>query len=258
MTASTQLKLDVFSKPAAAGLQLTVRLAELGYYTHDWHVSKHIVTVDVATIDSAKLEFGPAQETSGSDGAGGSCDFEAFVVGAGAPKSLARFRGAERDKEGFQAALGDAFETAIFEAMRQQAQIESMHSAASLPNALPAVRADRPTLDGSGSSAAMPSSPKRGWRRFLTVKRVLLASVLMVGAGFAVVGLRANQAPAPFAAANGADMDARVQAAISASLRQPSNGEGLLQGQSVNLQTMRAMGLDPGKANTGCLVGVHK
>jgi len=243
----------MFTKPAAAGGQLMVRLIP----GDGWRVAKQIVVVDAPKIEAAKLEFGERKDDDSI------LCLDVYVVGTGEPQRIATFRGVGEGAHSanLQANLQEAFENGAFNALRDQANSASgqaVGDAVQSPKHGQAPGGSGEPL-GTEMHVPVPAAQKRtGWRRFLTVKRVALASVLLVGGGLVTVGLRANQAPTPFAATNGAEMDARVQAAISSSLRQPSNGDGLLQGQSVNLQTMRAMGLDPGKANTGCLVGVHK
>lgn len=51
-------------------------------------------------------------------------------------------------------------------------------------------------------------------------------------------------------------MSARIREQIDQAVRNPSPTAGF-NGTNVALETMRAMGLNPGKANAGCLVGAH-
>lgn len=100
----------------------------------------------------------------------------------------------------------------------------------------------------------------RNWRGLLPGKRTAVAAALLVGAGLVGYGLMAPKTPQdPLQAASGSDyaeMRERIRKEIVAAANSKNSAYGGLEGQNVTIATLKAMGLDPGKANTGCLVGV--
>uniref|UniRef100_UPI0018EB7052 hypothetical protein n=1 Tax=Ralstonia sp. ASV6 TaxID=2795124 RepID=UPI0018EB7052 len=125
-----QLKFDLFAKPAVSGLQLKVRLAEVGGGAASlWRVSKQIATVAVADLEAAKLEFGAAPPLASGMQAEGyeRVAFCAYVVGVDEPQCVATFerwvdpRESKPSASNLQDALTDAFEAAVFDALRNQA-----------------------------------------------------------------------------------------------------------------------------------------
>jgi len=108
-----------------------------------------------------------------------------------------------------------------------------------------------------------PFSGKFSFKRFAT-KRWLVGGVVTLGLALVVFGaVRPKPADAPI------DIQAALQSGDVAGLQKAIQDQvnlagatakpsafSLNQGSNVALETMRQMGLDPGKANAGCLVGV--
>lgn len=151
--------------------------------------------------------------------------------------------------EDFEADLRDAVQQAFFDAMRDMTigAAEVTEVAATAP--------------GAASVAAVPGK-KRGTGRY-----ALMAAVLL-GAGLVGYGAYASffhpTAPVTAAAAMSGTQDysglqAKIQKEIMAAAMSPTPAVNGVNGQkmdNVAIETMKAMGLDPGKANAGCLVGV--
>lgn len=105
---------------------------------------------------------------------------------------------------------------------------------------------------------------KRGMRH-LFVKRNVIGFGLFVGAAMTVYGMTVGKPPqnpikATMQGENYEDLQAQIRAQIAAAAKSDvpmidGKNDGL-GGQNVAIETMKAMGLDPGKANAGCLVGV--
>lgn len=128
----------------------------------------------------------------------------------------------EKQRDGAEAAYCEAFEAALFQAMLQSV---------------------------SGDEKAKP---------FVTPGKIAFGAVVCAAA-LAMVGYGVLHKPADqtLSMAGDPNLTARIQQQIAEAVQKGDPSQGLLQGNSVTMSTMRAMGLDPGKANTGCLVGVR-
>ena len=113
---------------------------------------------------------------------------------------------------------------------------------------------------------AIPEAPKRGLVGQLagrmTWKKGAVAAVLLFAIGLVVLGLIPASSVSPLASGIEPDSYAGIQAQMKKQIAAAANSDqpaiGALQGQTIAIETMKAMGLDPGKANAGCLVGVKK
>lgn len=256
-----QPKFEIFHHRTPTGVQLKVRLARLtmggaASGAGGWRVSKQIVTVQAEALDASTIEFSQAVSVSAAGDAKRG-ELGVLVVGVGEPQLVATISPSEasptwdEDVQALRAALTDAYEEAVFGEMRATAAFGDA------PGTRSSQAVETETLVATVATVAKVRKP--AWRRMLTVKRAVLASVLLVGGGLVAYGwIAGSRQPDAFVASgDAAEMDKRVRDTIAASLRKPVGDTGMLQGQSVALETMRAMGLEPGKANTGCLVGVH-
>lgn len=128
----------------------------------------------------------------------------------------------EKQRDGAESAYCEAFEAALFQAMLQSA---------------------------SGDEKS---------KQFVTPGKIAFGAVVCTAA-LAMVGYGMFHKPADqtLSMAGDPNLTARIQQQIAAAVQNGDPSQGLLQGNSVTMSTMRAMGLDPGKANTGCLVGVR-
>lgn len=89
--------------------------------------------------------------------------------------------------------------------------------------------------------------------------KIALALMAVLSIGWGTYTHFATSVDEPMGIALGddySDVSARVKAQVNAAARSGQPAVNTLAGQNVALETMRAMGLDPGKANAGCLVGV--
>lgn len=103
-----------------------------------------------------------------------------------------------------------------------------------------------------------PGQGRRRWGR-----KIGAGAVALIGLGLIAFGTLRNhgtEEPGPnpaqqvLSSGDYKELQDKIRAQVAAN---NGNGEfGSLQGQNIAIDTMRAMGLDPGKANSGCLVGV--
>ncbi|CAE6794586.1 hypothetical protein R70006_05011 [Paraburkholderia domus] len=160
-----------------------------------------------------------------------------------------------------KAAVQEAYQAAIFDAIGKlhEQRLTAAASGIVAPAAGLAI-AGMPgvAIAGNGQTLTAPSPD-----RWITPGRAVFAVVVLIG--LCLVAYGALKKPAqqadplnPLAASIDPQMTARIQQQIQASLGKPAAGGGILPGQSVTLDTLHAMGLETGKANTGCLVGVRK
>ena len=137
---------------------------------------------------------------------------------------------------------------------------------AALTGRLPeAPAAEERTTTRSAAVPATHAQPVSGWRRWLP-RRMNWKLVAVGMISFVAVGLISYGAINSFSTPKDPIQQAldsedykglqdRIRQQIAAN--NSGNGEyGALQGQNIAIGTMKAMGLDPGKANSGCLVGV--
>lgn len=107
------------------------------------------------------------------------------------------------------------------------------------------------------------AAPGPARARRLSFRKGLVAAVVLAGVGLVVYGgLHSVSKPSDPVqdALNGdnyADLQQKIRQQFAKNAGEKSGtAYGALQGQNIAIDTMRAMGLDPGKANSGCLVGV--
>ncbi|ODP35072.1 hypothetical protein [Pandoraea sp. ISTKB] len=128
----------------------------------------------------------------------------------------------EKPREGAEAEYSEAFEAALFQAMLQ-------------------------TASGDEKS-----------KQFLTPGKIAFGTIVCTAAlAMAGYGMLHKPADPALSMAGDPNLTARIEQQIKEAVAKGDPSQGLLQGNSVTMSTMRAMGLDPGKANTGCLVGVR-
>lgn len=99
------------------------------------------------------------------------------------------------------------------------------------------------------------AKPKRKWGKLKIA--VALMAVLSIGWGtYTHFATPVDESMEVALSDDYSDVSARVKAQVNAAARSGQPAVDTLAGQNVALETMRAMGLDPGKANAGCLVGI--
>jgi len=141
-------------------------------------------------------------------------------------------------------AVQDAFGAALFEA----AEKADVSSGASLAAAVVA------------GAPSVVSGPKRAGRaQIYVLALVAFAAVCLLA--FGVLRTKGLGAVDPIQAATGAPdaaLSERVRQQIEQAVRTPTDAPAGFIGSNVTRATMEAMGLKPGKANAGCLVGIPK
>lgn len=115
------------------------------------------------------------------------------------------------------------------------------------------------------SQSTEGNTAKARFGRFFRSRNLIVVGLLFGGAVtvYGMVGSRTGSDVGIKAAMAGdgyEDLQAQIRAQIQAAAKSDSpllgGTVGGLGGQNVAIETMKAMGLDPGKANAGCLVGV--
>lgn len=93
-----------------------------------------------------------------------------------------------------------------------------------------------------------------------TKRNAMIATLLVAGSMVAYGALRPKAPEDAFrdalAQGNYADLQQKIREQVAAAGNGGDPSAFNLQGANVAIETMKAMGLDPGKANAGCLVGV--
>ncbi|KVV07456.1 hypothetical protein [Burkholderia ubonensis] len=249
-------KFDILPLLGPAGLKLNVRLSSLECSV----MSSYRVRVKsrIATLAGVQLERTSIDYVDADEG-----DIDVFVVGGESRACVGRVHldqsnlpedSRERLRGDVIDALDAAYQSAVFDAIGKLHEQEISKWQAGTQAVVGSVGGVSLSHADGRDSAGSP-----GLRRWLSPGRVVFASVMLVAAAMAGYGIYAKTRPPedPIASAlMGPDAQKRMNAMISSALKQPSGDGGILQGQSVTLDTLKAMGLDPGKANTGCLVGV--
>jgi len=116
--------------------------------------------------------------------------------------------------------------------------------------------------EARSTAVGEPGSRLQGIMAKLRIRRwpVAVCSLAVI-AGVAFIGYGILHKPAEsFEAAQGgdySDLQEKIRKQIELAAKTGSPAIDSLQGQNVAIETMKAMGLDPGKANAGCLVGVR-
>lgn len=133
--------------------------------------------------------------------------------------------------------------------------------------------ASRPALvHAGGGSAAFAGAPAlaaaptgaTGWKWMIPSSRkawllttMVAGALILIGVGVVRQVRGSADSGDPSLAGPNAALEARVRSQIDQAVRDPNGAQGY-NGMNVALATMRAMGLNPGKANAGCLVGLGK
>ncbi|WP_454727968.1 MULTISPECIES: hypothetical protein [Cupriavidus] len=153
-------------------------------------------------------------------------------------------------------AVSEAFVRAAFAAMAQQPVVPTA------PLMAAPVTAAVAALPGTIGAAPTGRLRRAGqWTRRHKGKS-LFAMIVAAGAVSVAYGYMTKPVDQdPFAFTVNPSNQKQLEAQIAARVQSAANdGTSLagLDGQSVAMGTMRAMGLEPGKANAGCLVGVKR
>ncbi|MBR8427277.1 hypothetical protein [Burkholderia cenocepacia] len=248
----TLAKFDILPQQGPAGLTLTIRLRAF-----DWVLPEGVgIKSQIAKLTCADLEHTTIEIESAADGAS-----EVFAVAGESRALVANVEAASQGRapEDFKAQLArifdslrEGYQSAVFDAI---GKLHDQRVAGGLQYVVGAHAAGTsPQLGGQLRPDAAAA------RRWMSPGRLTFAAAMLVALAMAGYGIYAKTRPPedPIASAlMSPDAQKRVNAMISGALKQPPEGGGILQGQSVTLDTLKAMGLDPGKANTGCLVGVR-
>jgi hypothetical protein len=152
-------------------------------------------------------------------------------------------------------ALASAFTQAVF------AQLQNGVPAAATPTPVASV-AGVPELAGGVLAAPAGGRLRRAGRWMRTHKAAtLVALVAVCGGSLAAHGyLTKPAAQDPFGFSVSSADQQRLQEMVRERVKQANGGAnlGTMDGESVAIGTMKAMGLEPGKASAGCLVGVKQ
>ncbi|TKC90165.1 hypothetical protein FAZ69_08430 [Trinickia terrae] len=169
--------------------------------------------------------------------------------------ALTQVSGGAQEKDLFVARLANELDRAFVDAVFAAGEQPAMRAAAGA----------QAFADAPAAPVVVPAvAGGRGWRWLVpaTYKAWLLTGVALCALALIAVGVvrqvrgAGNNADLSLAGSNSA-LEARVRAQIDDAVRNPNGTQGY-NGMNVALATMRAMGLNPGKANAGCLVGVGK
>ncbi|MBN3729375.1 hypothetical protein [Burkholderia sp. Tr-20390] len=252
-------KFDILPLQGVAGLSLTVRLNTSG-----WTLPEGVrVRSQIAKLSCTELEQTSIEVVNENEGG-----FDVYVIAGESSGdnralvsrvSLNLATGAaerERTIADITDALQEGYQSAVFDAI---GKLHEQQIAGGMQYVVGAQAAAARSALGVD-----PTAVGAGVRRWVSPGRLAFAAVMLVAAAMAGYGIYAKTRPPedPISAAlSGPDAQARMNAMIAGALKQPLGAAvnpqaGILQGQSVTLETLKAMGLDPGKANTGCLVGV--
>jgi len=156
----------------------------------------------------------------------------------------------------FAFALQDAVQLAFFNAIDAVNSVPVAPVPVAVASDSVAVPVNKDVVDSSVSV-----------RKRFTWKRAVLVSVVLVGTSLMAIGLYRGNAEkkefSPYDVSTTKEFDVlnqKIKQQISDAAKSETPAINGINGQkadNVALETMRAMGLDPGKANAGCLVGVH-
>ncbi|WP_334043566.1 hypothetical protein [Burkholderia ambifaria] len=247
---TTLAKFDILPQQSSAGLTLTIRLRAFDWVVPEGvRIESHIAKLTCEDLEQTKIEIESANETN----------FRVIVVGgqAGALVANVEVDSPDTAPDEFKGRLGRVFESlregyqsAVFDAI---GKLHEQRVAGGLQYVVGA-NAVAATQHGQQFGPELATA-----RRWMSPGRLMFAAAMLVALAMAGYGIYAKTRPSedPITSAlMSPDAQKRVNAMIGSALKQPPEGGGILQGQSVTLDTLKAMGLDPGKANTGCLVGV--
>jgi hypothetical protein len=281
-----QAKFDVLTLPQGRGTKLSVRLVSFsGAPEGSLRIEKRIamLTVDepgttYLTVEPTRDGDGPRHPVQLSIGvsAGLESAFVASIESAVELDPATSLFASNPLLAQAEEALKDAYQSAVFDAIGKMH--EQRPSAVTASLAMPELGTPQAAaLIGAAATGTLASEPS-GRRKWLTVKRsavavVVIGALAMIAHGVLKKSPSAVDAsnPLPLSGAAGGDLAAQIDPVIAQRVRQqieqslskpPRDGSGesggIMPGRSVTLETMEAMGLQPGKANTGCLVGVRK
>jgi hypothetical protein len=149
----------------------------------------------------------------------------------------------------------------LVDAIGQASYLALSSVSVSAGQATPVIDASEPPVDPLGRAIGVSPSRLAGTGTWLRARRwsvVGLSTVVLAGIVFIGYGIL-HKKDESFAAVQGgdySDLQEKVRKQIELAAKSGSPAIDSLQGQNVAIATMKAMGLDPGKANAGCLVGV--
>ncbi|UEC05582.1 hypothetical protein [Burkholderia vietnamiensis] len=170
----------------------------------------------------------------------------------------------EKEKNLFVARLGNDLDRAFADAVFAlgEPQVALAHAVVQA-GAVGGPLVPGPSLASIGL-AVKPAAT--GWKAFVpaTPKAWLVTGVVVCALALVVYGVvrqvrgagQQAQDDLALSGPNGA-LEAKIKSQIDDAVRNPNSTAGY-NGMNVALATMRAMGLNPGKANAGCLVGLGK
>ncbi|ARL04335.1 hypothetical protein [Burkholderia pseudomallei] len=170
----------------------------------------------------------------------------------------------EQEKNLFVARLGNDLDRALADAVFAlgEPQVAPAHAVVQTA-AVGGPLVPGPALASIGL-AVKPAAT--GWKAFVpsTTKAWLVTGVVLCALALVAYGVvrqvrgggQQAQDDLALAGPNGA-LQAKIKSQIDDAVRNPNSTAGY-NGMNVALATMRAMGLNPGKANAGCLVGLGK
>lgn len=172
---------------------------------------------------------------------------------------LARVTAVGVEPKEFSMDLLDSVQHALFTAMRSL--VPTVTATASSPVVHQQVRAEHAATADEHHPGL--DEPKAVWRRS-PLRAAVLGCVVVVSVGLIGYGLVppvGDKVGRPISAdavgtQDYSDMQKRIQTQIRAAANSATPAESAQNMDNVSIATMRAMGLDPGKANAGCLVGV--
>lgn len=165
-------------------------------------------------------------------------------------------------QQGFDLDLLDAVQHAVFKAMGALVPTVAVASSAPVMHQEGRLRES----DTQGSGGIVGATSAAGWRSRvrLTKRNVVMGSVLLIGVAFAAYGAygtyinktRGGITADVVGTPDYADLQAKIRKQITEAAKSGTPATAGENMDNVAIATMRAMGLDPGKANAGCLVGV--
>jgi hypothetical protein len=163
----------------------------------------------------------------------------------------------EREKHLFIARLGNAVDSAFGDAVFNA--VGAMQGSAVMgPGGLAMVGVGGQSIVLAAGNAGSPSSGGHASRWVLGATLALAVALIAFGVYRQVNRTSdANAGELATAGATNNALEAKIRNQIDQAVKNPGSVQGF-QGENVALATMKAMGLNPGKANAGCLVGVGK
>jgi hypothetical protein len=168
---------------------------------------------------------------------------------------LTQITGDEGEKKLFVARLANELDHAFADAVFAIGEVPALSAgvgAAALA-AAPVASAMQPVVAGTRSARWMIPASVKAW----VLTGLVLCALALIAVGVARQVRGAGQSADPSLPVPNDALESQVRAKIDDAVRNPNSTQGY-NGMNVALATMRAMGLNPSKANAGCLVGLGK